>query len=128
MIEQPLTQMGGYSPPTGDPLAIWLGEWLAQPSQAHNVRKLAASDARERHVFVLVPGFTSAPFAVIDLLIAVNAPLPTIPPVLPSEVTHVWAMSGWSTGDGFRWSPDTGWTRFTKVEPPGLPAAPPEQP
>jgi hypothetical protein len=29
MIEQPLTQMGGYSPPTGDPLAIWLGEWLA---------------------------------------------------------------------------------------------------
>jgi len=62
---------------------------LAKPSQAHNVRKLAASGARERHVFVLVPGFTSAP-AVIDLLIAVDAPLPTITPVLPSEVTHVW--------------------------------------
>jgi len=31
MIEQPLEQMGGFSPLTGDPLAVWLGEWLAAP-------------------------------------------------------------------------------------------------
>lgn len=117
MIEQAPEQMGGMSPLTGDPLAVWLGAWLAEPSQADNIRKLGRSGARERHIFVLVPGFTPAPFPVIDLLIEPGAPLPTIPPVLPPEITHAWAMSSWSTGDGFRWSPDNGWTRFAKVKP-----------
>jgi hypothetical protein len=79
MIDQPLEQMGGFSPVTGDPLAIWLGEWLAEPSRGDNVCKLSISSANERHVFVLVPVFAAAPFAVIDLLISPCAPLPTIP-------------------------------------------------
>ena len=54
---------------------------------------------------------------VSDLLIAPDAPLPTIPPVLPAEITHVWAASTWDSGNGFRWSPDKAWERFAKVEP-----------
>jgi hypothetical protein len=113
-------QMGGYSPLTGDPLAVWLGEWLADPSRPDNVAKLASSEVHERHIFVLVPSFSSVPFGVMDLLATSNAPLPTVPPVLPPAITHVWAMSMWiDWGDGFRWSPDTGWARFAKVAPPG---------
>jgi hypothetical protein len=114
-IDQPLQQMAGFVPVTGDPLAAWLGEWLAEPSRQDNIRKLACSDAREKHVFVLVPGFTPAPFAVSHLLMEPGAPLPTHPPALPSGITHVWAMSMWGSGDGFRWSPDDGWVRFVKV-------------
>lgn len=35
----------GHLPTHGDPLAAWLGEWLAEPSQADNLFKLAASEA-----------------------------------------------------------------------------------
>jgi hypothetical protein len=115
--ERPLKQMGGFSPATGDPLAQWLGEWIPHPSRADNLQKLARSGAPERHLFLLVPGFTSAPFAVKDLLMMAHAPIPIIPPVLPPEITHVWTMSTWSSGDGFRWAPETGWSRFVKVKP-----------
>jgi hypothetical protein len=71
----------------------------------------------EHHLFVLVPGFNLAPFAVNGLLIAPGAPVPTMPPALPAEITHVWTMSTWSSGDGFRWSPETGRARFTKIAP-----------
>jgi hypothetical protein len=117
MIDQPLEQMGGFLPATGDPLASWIGEWLAEPSRQDNVHKLASSGADEGHIFVLVPGYTQAPFAVTHLLIDVSAPLPTIPPALPLGITHVWAMSMWDSGGGFRWSPGNGWERFTKVMP-----------
>jgi hypothetical protein len=122
MPPERLAQMGGYSPTTGDALASWLSEWVTDPSRADNLGKLARSGASERHLFVLVPGFNPAPFAVNDLLIASAAPLPTIPPALPPEITHIWTMSTWSSGDGFMWSPATDWTRFAKIAPQQPPA------
>jgi hypothetical protein len=116
--EQKPELMGGGSPATGDPLATWLGEWLSDPSRPDNVQKVTRSDANERHVFVLVSGFTTN-FAVTDILATANAPLPTIPPDLPDGITHVWVMSMWiDWGEGFCWSADDGWRRFEKVRPP----------
>ena len=115
--EGTLEPMGGYSPSAGDPLAVWLGDWTNEPSRSDNVRKLQSADAAERHLLMLVPGFTAAPFAVIDLLISPGAPIPTIPPVLPAGVTDVWVMSNWDSGDGSRWSQEKGWARFAKLAP-----------
>jgi hypothetical protein len=112
-------QMGGYAPLTGDPLAQWLGDWTNEPSRADNVSKLQAADTTERDLFIIVPGFTAAPFAVIELLISPQAPIPTISPDPPPGVTGVWVMSTWDSGDGFRWSSESGWTRFTKLPYPG---------
>lgn len=105
----------GRVPETGDPLADWLGEWIGQPEQADNLEKLRESAAAERHLFVILPGFANAPFAVISLLMQDHAPLPTIPPVLPPELTHVWAVSTWDKGDGMRWAGESGWQSFLKA-------------
>ena len=108
-------QMGGFSPLTGDPLAEWLGEWLADPKRADNFHKLVTADVDERHIFVVIPSFASVPFAVSDLLAAPEAPLPVIRPDLPAGISHAWTMNIWDSGDGFRWSVAEGWRRFDKV-------------
>jgi len=99
---------------TGDPLAEWLGDYLSS-DRLRDVRgKLASALAQEKHAFVILPGFAEAPFVVIDLLMRPSAPLPTLPPELPPEITHVWATSTWVSGVGMRWSPDIGWQSFDK--------------
>ena len=113
-IKQAPEQTGGFVPETGDALADWLTEWMAKPSEVTNLGKLRRSNAEQRHYFVLLPGFTTAPFAVTDLLMRPNAPAPTVPPRLPNGITHVWAMSMWNTGDGFYWSAQSQWARFAK--------------
>lgn len=116
--QQPMEQMGGFSPATGDAVATWLSGWLAEPDQHGNREKLAASGASERHMFVFTAGFTVVPFAVTDLLATSDCPTPTLPPELPPEITDVWVMSTWREwGDGLRWSPGIGWSHFTKVPP-----------
>ncbi|MEU4382799.1 hypothetical protein [Micromonospora echinofusca] len=114
-IHLPDEKSGGMVADAGDALASWFSDWLPEPDQADNLQKLARSAAPERHLFVIFPGFTTAPFSVADLLMRNGAPLPTVPPALPPEITHVWAISTWNSGDGFRWSPADGWSRFSKV-------------
>jgi hypothetical protein len=116
-IEQPLDKRVGYVSRTGNALATWLGDFLQSPAQADVLAKLARSGAAERHAFVLVASFTTASFSVVDLLIRRDAPLPTVPPELPNEVTDVWVASTWSNGLGFRWSPRSGWLTFDKEMP-----------
>ncbi|MDP9386835.1 MAG: hypothetical protein M3Q48_02625 [Actinomycetota bacterium] len=116
-LELPLERSGGLVADTGDGLAEWLGEFLQEAAQRDVREKLDASGAVETHAFVLVPGFTTAPFSASELLMRNDAPLPTRAPQLPKEVTRVWAISTWSTGDGFRWSPDGGWAKFAKIVP-----------
>lgn len=108
---------GGWVADTGDALASWLGHFLKEPKQKDVRDKLVSSGAPERHAFVYLPGFTTAPFSASDLLMRDGAPLPVEDPRLPDEVTHVWAVSTWSSGDGFRWSPEDGWARFAKTVP-----------
>lgn len=116
IIELPIERTGGFVVPTGDALAAWCGEFLARDCCDDVRRKLARSGMRERHAFVLVPGFADADFGVTDLLMREGAPLPGISPTLQEEITHVWAISTWSTGSGMRWSPAEGWCRFSKSE------------
>ena len=110
---------GGFVADNGDALASWLSHFLHEPKQKDVRDKLASSGAQERHAFVYLPGFTTAPFSASDLLMRDGAPLPLEIPRLPDEVTHVWAVSTWSSGEGFRWSPEAGWAKFAKTVPTG---------
>jgi hypothetical protein len=106
---------GGQVPSNGDAVADWCGEFLREPKQADVLDKLRSSGAPERHAFVFVPGLTPAPWPVPYLLMADPVPLPAIAPDLPSDVTHAWVASTWSTMTGLRWSPDVGWRHFSKT-------------
>lgn len=113
-IKLPIDRVAGFVADTGDALAEWVSEWIIQPEHADNLQKLRESGKAERHLFVVLPEFTTAPFKAFDVLTRNNAPLPTVAPTLPPEVTHLWMLSWWAIGDGFRWSPDGGWARFSK--------------
>jgi hypothetical protein len=51
---------------------------MRRPEQAHNLEKLARSGSEERHLFVFLPGFSDAPFGVVDLLMREDPPLPMV--------------------------------------------------
>lgn len=102
-------------PQTGDPLARWVGEFLAEEARADVRTKLMRSELSERHAVVFLPSLSTAPYAVVDLLFRSDAPLPEISPSLPPEITHVWAFSGWTSGSAFHWTPSDGWLRFRKL-------------
>jgi hypothetical protein len=105
---------GGMVPTTGNGLVTWLDAWMHDPAQEHNLAKLRAADRGGRHLFVLFPGFTTAPFNASDVLMIDSGPLPEIAPVLPESITDVWLMSTWSSGDLFHYGTG-GWTRSSKV-------------
>ena len=106
---------GGFVASTGDDILTWFEDWIRGEDQAHNLAKLGAAQyLAERHLFVLLPGFSSAPFSATDLLMRDAAPLPTISPNLPDPLTHVWFMSTWTSGAIFHGGPD-GWSSYSKV-------------
>lgn len=107
-------RQGGAVPITGDALAKWLANWIKLPKQEHNLEKLAKVDVDERHLFVIFPALSPAPFRVTDVLCRDSGPLPTITPELPSVITHLWAVSTWSAGSVFHWNSADGWRRHTK--------------
>lgn len=109
-------QSGGMVGDSGDPLADWIGGYLAAPDQNDVRGKLARSGVEERHAFIILPSFTPASFTVAYLLMEDGAPLPVKKPMLPQEVTHVWAMSTWSTGRVVSWSPAAGWASSPKLK------------
>lgn len=114
----PNEQVAAFTASTGDALAKWLADFLRDPARADVRTKLMRSGAAERHSFVVVSGLSGAPFTVAGLLIANDAIEPVAAPDLPPEITHVWAVSPWASGVGFRWSPATGrWQRFSKPPP-----------
>src|SRR5262249_21256090 len=65
MPDLPLDRAATFTADSGDALPTWIEDIVADPGQEHNLRKLAASSAPERHLFLLVPGIvTTAPMSV----------------------------------------------------------------
>jgi len=114
-IEQPHERISGVVDSTGSAVPGWVRDFLLDPHQSDVLGKLARSGASKRHAFILVPGFTNAPFGVVDMLWRDEGDVvPTAAPDMPDEVTHVWLMAFWTIGSGLRWSPDGGWERFER--------------
>lgn len=60
-IDLPSSMSGGMVPDTGDHLCQWLESWIFDSAQAHKkVEKLRRSSAPEKHLFVILPGFSEA--------------------------------------------------------------------
>jgi hypothetical protein len=88
-IQLPTERSGGFVDPTGAAVPPWTTTVLAEHQQADVLRKVGRSGLDERHVFFLLPGFTTAPFGVVDMLMREDDSVPTDPPSLPPEVTRV---------------------------------------
>lgn len=114
-VDLDMERSGGFVEEPTDAVAHWVGEFLRGTELADVRRKLDRSHANERHAFLILPGFARAPFSVSYPLLRDGAPSPTEAPNLPPEITHVWVVSTWSTGSGFRWSPASGWSTFAKL-------------
>ena len=104
----------GFVPSNSNAVAEWIGEWLHGAGQADNRAKLLKSGRVERHMFTLMPAFTPAPFEVTHSLMVDEALAPEVPPRLPSEITHCWIASTWSSGHVYMWGPAEGWRLFGK--------------
>ncbi|MEJ5913127.1 hypothetical protein [Pseudokineococcus sp. 1T1Z-3] len=114
-IERASELTGGIRDAGGAQVAPWVRDFLTAPSQADVLVKLERSGADQRHAFIVLPGFTTAPFAVVDMLMReIDEVAPTTRLVLPDQVTHVWLMTSWVVGSGLRWSPEGGWSRFRR--------------
>ena len=114
-VEELPERRAGFRSETGNELPQWITRFLRDPAQQDVRDKLRRSEAAERHAFVVLPAFGTAPFGVFDLLTSDDGPCPTHAPDLPDEINHVWTASTWDAGTGFRWSPDTGWSTFSKA-------------
>jgi len=121
-IELPPERSGGVVDPECHAVPGWVSEFLSGDGCRDVRGKLLRSGAAERHASVILPSFTTAPFAVTDALFRESG-VPEQPPALPDEITHVWLASGWNTGSGLRWSPDAGWERFQHLVESVQPAA-----
>ena len=111
-IELPAERSGGAVSDNGDATARWLSDFVRDPERADVLRKLKRSGLEERHAFVVLAPFGSAPFVALHPLMDQDATPPSVAPELPVEVTQVWVMSSWRSGVGFHWHPKRGWSRF----------------
>lgn len=85
----------------------WITQTLASPRLTDVRAKLARTNAYERHAFVGVT-FTS-PGEVFFALSVNEQTLPSEPPALPREITHLWLMNAPSLDRCLAWFPDRGW-------------------
>lgn len=102
-----------YAEGTGGPTILdwsefdnWLADYLADAMREDVRRKLAATRADERHAFIGM-SFTT-PWAANYPLGDDHWSVPTSPPRLPPEITHVWAWF-YPIGRCIAWFPGCGW-------------------
>jgi len=105
------------APAANASVPLWVAEFLGSSNRADVRTKLRRSRALERHAFLIVPTFATAPRAVQYFLMSAESVVPDESPNLPHEVTHVWVASTWRMGHGFRWGPNDGWSTFSKDSP-----------
>ncbi|MDG4833022.1 hypothetical protein O7627_27495 [Solwaraspora sp. WMMD1047] len=97
---------GGPAGQNWDAFNDWLATFLHDPRQVDVRAKLAATDAVDRHAFI---GMSfSTPWAAYHTLSDDYQGLPSRPPKVPAEVTHVWVWS-YPIGRCIAWFPETGW-------------------
>lgn len=113
MLKRDSDLTGGFVSRDGSELASWFDAWVRDPRQRHNLIKLQQSQATRRHLVVLLPGFTTAPFAAADLLTRDDAELPEHGLDLPAPLSDVWLVSTWDTGHALHWNA-AGWIRSPK--------------
>ena len=98
----------GSAAPVWPAFLDWLADFLASGRTANVRRKLAATNAPERHAFVAASFSTDG-----DVFFALaqegHPELPASDPVLPSEITHLWVGSIPSIGRCLAWFPDMVW-------------------
>lgn len=95
-----MSGFGGAVDPTGREVPAWIGDFLRARPRQDVLNKLAASEARECHAFVIVT-FGGVPWLVESYLGTQTNLLPTGPPDLPAPVSSVWIMYG---EKGVRWA------------------------
>ncbi len=99
--------IGGPVDVTWEVFLDWIRDVLSSPKTADVRRKLAATGAPERHVF-LGASFTS-PWGVFYALSDEHSSIPPLPPVLPEQVTHLWVINAQLPGRCLVWFPKRGW-------------------
>lgn len=90
-----------------EPVLDWISVKLSSRQFEDNRRKLAATGADERHIFIGAT-FTS-PREVFFALKLPDQSLPQVPPLLPPEITHLWLMNAIAAERVLAWFPDRGW-------------------
>jgi len=94
-----------------DRIASWVGEFVERSTDVP--RKLAETGAEERHAFIVVT-LTSEWDVFHALTMDGYSHLPSVDPVLPDEVTHVWLLN--TSGDRcIAWFPEKGWFDYAAV-------------
>lgn len=77
LVEEPLERTGGFPSTTGNEFVEWVGVFLSQRADVRD--KLARSRAAERHAFVVLPPFCTAPSKCSTFSHRVNRPAPAKP-------------------------------------------------
>jgi hypothetical protein len=106
---------GGMIPTDGEVIVDWLEEIVRSERFRDLTGKLEHVEADEKHIFIM--SGSSTEFPVDERLRRVGEVLPSRSPVLPSWITHAWAMSRYKSADGIAlWVRDVGWQLVSTPE------------
>jgi hypothetical protein len=92
-------------------LIDWSAQLLRSPATEDVRRKLAETDAEERHAFVIA-GWGSEWAVLHALSPEAGTVLPDRAPELPPEVTHLWLLGKAPADRLITWSPACGWADY----------------
>jgi hypothetical protein len=106
--------VGGFSTGALVDLPEALGEAFGSDHMPAHLRKLVAAEADERHLFLVVR-FTSLTENIVLALMDREEALPTLPPPLPPEITHLWVGGVEFSGRIRTWS-EGNWEEHYLVE------------